>query len=275
MAVAIGFVFIFLIALATFFRPRLSLKSIFQFFSKKPVQKEIGSPLENHLDGYPSVTSAELQLKITDGDQMTLLDIRENADFEEEHIIGSTNVPLGVLGEKIYQFPAGSAIVIGYGADDNDVAEAMRLLSGNTRISVKFLRGGITEWKKNKNKLISWGNPSSFEEQSKVTYVSKLEIKKIIEDQTPIFILDTSRQNVFSASHLPNAINIPVDLLEARRNEIPQNREIIVYGETELSGFQSGVKLYDLGFPATRVFRGGMREWSKQETPETTAASSR
>ena len=47
-------------------------------------------------------------------------------------------------------------------------------------------------------------------------------------------------------------------------DKIPLTKEIIVYGSTDLQGFQAGVKLYDLNFFAVWVLDDGFLGWKEK-----------
>jgi rhodanese-related sulfurtransferase len=61
-----------------------------------------------------------------------------------------------------------------------------------------------------------------------VPRVSLAETKAAAEAGTAL-IVDVRSQNDYNAGHIPTAISLPIDDLEARYGELPQDAEIITY----------------------------------------------
>ena len=55
--------------------------------------------------------------------------------------------------------------------------------------------------------------------------------------------------------------------LEQRRNELPPNKTIIVYGASRLESFRGGVRLFDLGIQNNAVLDGGIEDWKAKGFP--------
>ncbi len=55
------------------------------------------------------------------------------------------------------------------------------------------------------------------------------ELKRMIEGNAPVTIIDARSQSAYNAGHIRGAINIPLDQTGARIREIPANREIVTY----------------------------------------------
>src|SRR6476620_7004281 len=92
----------------------------------------------------PTEANEELQ-----GDDVVLVDVREQHEFEERHIDGAVHVPRGHLESRIEQFvPDRSKRVILYCASGNRSALAARTLSDELGYEdVASMAGGITLWR--------------------------------------------------------------------------------------------------------------------------------
>ena len=76
-----------------------------------------------------------------------------------------------------------------------------------------------------------------------------------------VIILDVREDNEFNQGHLENAINIPLEDLEKRLNELNKDNKIIVYC---LSGTRADIALEILeknGFNNIYTF-GGIEDWN-------------
>ena len=83
------------------------------------------------------------------------------------------------------------------------------------------------------------------------------------ENQRP-FLLDVRTSQEFSAGHIPDAVNIPVDELRSRLDEVPRDREVAAYCQVGQRGYlatrilrQSGFSVANIGggFKTYKLFR--------------------
>ncbi|MGW5971995.1 ArsR/SmtB family transcription factor [Streptomyces sp. NPDC055186] len=83
-----------------------------------------------------------------------------------------------------------------------------------------------------------------------------------------VVVLDVRPVEEYQAGHIPGAISIPVDELAERINELPEEREIVVYcrGEYCVLAYDAVRMLTDLGRRAIRL-NDGMLEWRLSELP--------
>src|SRR5680860_666694 len=96
----------------------------------------------------PSDANDELAAT-SNGGGVSLVDVREQHEFEERHIPGAIHVPRGHLESRIEQFvPDRSKRVILYCASGNRSALAAKTLTEELGYSdVASMAGGITLWK--------------------------------------------------------------------------------------------------------------------------------
>ncbi len=79
--------------------------------------------------------------------------------------------------------------------------------------------------------------------------------------QAGVFLLDVRTQEEWDEYHAPNTTLIPLDDLESRLDELPQNEEIVVVCR---SGNRSQVGrdiLRNNGFEQTTSMSGGLKAW--------------
>lgn len=205
-----------------------------------------------------SLIAPEVLLKkIQNGDAVTLLDIRPEAAYQLEHMVHALSVPIGSL-ENFSPTNANEMVVIVFSENDLNTFETAKNIMNQKSFAYFFLKGGFEAWKNLSAPVISTGDPNSFVDQSKVTYLSLEECKKLLAKNTPVpFILDVQSESNFHRRHLKGAVNIPLDQLEKRIAEIPAGKQIIVYGENDLASFQGGVRLSDLGIFSAHTLTGG------------------
>jgi rhodanese-related sulfurtransferase/biotin operon repressor len=83
-----------------------------------------------------------------------------------------------------------------------------------------------------------------------------------------VTVLDVRPTEEFAAGHLPGALNVPVDKLEAFLSKLPKRKEVIAYcrGPYCLMSFEAVAKLRRRGFKAKRL-ADGYPEWRAAGLP--------
>jgi rhodanese-related sulfurtransferase len=89
-------------------------------------------------------------------------------------------------------------------------------------------------------------------------------------DQRP-FVVDVRTSQEFSAGRIPGALNIPVDDLRSRLDEIPHDREIAAYCQVGQRGYLATRILQQHGFSASNI--GGGYKTYKLYFPKTEGVS--
>lgn len=203
----------------------------------------------------PELSPDVIRQKLLNKERLTLVDVRGQADFESEHIPGSLSVSTGALPS--FAPEDGSTVIIIYSARDENTRSTTEAILRQKSYPVFMLGGGIESWKRTGNQLISQGDPSSFLDQSKVTYVSVAElIQAYANPPSNLLILDVQAPQAYERAHLRGAVHIPLKELEKRAGELPAGSNIIVYGENELTSFQGGVRLSDMNIFTAKTLSG-------------------
>lgn len=213
---------------------------------------------------YQTISPNELNSKIGLKTKLNLLDIRSFEEYSAEHIIDSINVPVDELpaGSKIV--PENPVIIITTDLSDKNIDTVLKSLNDEHITDIKVLAGGITAWKNLIGSTISFGDPKSFVDQSKVSYVQPEKLNEALKNNVATFILDVRDPQEYQNEHIKGAVNIPFEELEKRRNELRQFPRIVVTGINELQEFQASVQLYDMIFTQPFVLKGGVDGWKKK-----------
>lgn len=203
----------------------------------------------------PLVSPDVLSQKIHQGENIRLIDARSPESFEREHLPKSISAPLSTLAALPEDEKTLSVIILS--GDDDQALEVATNILENTSISYVFLKGGFSAWKESGYPTVSVGDPNSFLDQSKVSYISPDDLKKIFqENPSAISLLDVQEPEQYATRHIKGAINIPLKQLEKRIGEVSSGKIIVVYGENELASFQGGVRLFDLNIFTARTLTG-------------------
>lgn len=262
-AILISFFLIAIIAAITLSRP---------YFDRNDAT--VTAPAMNEADKNVSpksdpaqISSEELLEKITSGEKMLILDLRDKSDFNQEHIIDSKNVTLreitsdNPLTDKNIPY-----ILIDNGTQENLVlARDAMLKKGAT--TVLYLKDSFQDWKEKNNPTISAGNPDSFVDKSKVKHIRSEELNSFADSEKNLLIIDLRSSENYKTEHIKGAINIPLSELETRRRELPIGKNIVLYDKDGLWAFQGAVRFFDLGFFNVLYLSDGLDTWKAKGYP--------
>jgi len=256
--ISFGFALIIFVVSLIFLKP---------YFSKKTVSKENdkNSPIKS-IEDCKKISFQELSSKLINdsGNSFEVVDIREEKKFEEEHIIGSKNIPIekNISDFSFFEENKTYIIVTENSQTEKDIC---KIFPSEKKKKIYILASGFANWKKNLQPTISAGNPYSSTDQSKISYINSEELKKIIDEKkTSIYIMDVREKNLFLSGHLKGAENIDLKDLEKSRHSIPLGKRIIVYDDSGILAFQAGVRLFDMGFLNVFTFSEGLNVWKQK-----------
>ena len=225
------------------------------FFKNRDAPAPAVPAIADKQENVPLITPDVLLKKIQNGDRVALLDIRDEASFQIGHLPHALSVPVSALGN--FSPTRDETVVIIFSEGDPAAFEAAKNIMGQKSFAYFFLAGGFEGWQTMNAPLVSAGDPNSFVDQSKVTYIPLETYKKLAEENSPsVFLLDVQTEEAFQKKHLKGSTNIPLSQLEKRASEIPAGRQVIVYGADDLASFQAGVRLFDLGIFSARTLSG-------------------
>jgi len=190
---------------------------------------------ENRISGFsPSVTVTELDAFI-EGKNPIFVDVRDVFAFEKSHIKGAIHIPLELLGEQISAIPANRTIII-YDETGKKGHQALRTLLGAGYQDVTNISGGHTSLQR-QARTVGFKhiqvNLLPVELKSLEEEVEKTEEKTVAKakDENSLLVVDVRTTEEFEDGAYPDAINIPLDEIMERLDELGENaaREIVVY----------------------------------------------
>ena len=190
---------------------------------------------ENRISGFsPSITVSELDA-FTQGKNPVFMDVRDVFAFEKSHIKGAVHLPLEILLQQINSIPANRTLIV-YDETGKKGHQALRTLLGAGFNDVTNISGGHTSLQR-QARTTGFTNIEidllPVELKSLAEDASKQEEKKEVEvvDENSLIVVDVRTPEEFEGGAYPDAINIPLDELMERLEELGDNtaREIIVY----------------------------------------------
>ncbi len=261
-AILIGF-FLILIIVIIFIVKSFWIKNEATTVTQKKILAQ-----EKKDNQYQGLTSDELLKRINNKENIVLLDLRTKASFQKEHLLNSNNLSVTNLTAESIRFNPSKYYVLidNLGLTAKEI-KVLGFLSQEGFKQVAYLEGGFSGWKENFNPTISYGDPYSMVDQSKVTYIKSDALNKLINqnNQSNLYIIDLRDNKKFQAGHLKMAINIPLNQLENNYQKVPLNKKIILCDDNGLLAFQGAVRLFDMGFFNVYALSDGLSAWKTKD----------
>jgi len=216
---------------------------------------------ENKMSEYsPSVTASELD-NFIGGENPIFIDVRDFFAFEKSHVEGALNIPLEVIHQQIASIPTNRPVIV-YDETGKKGHQALRMLVGAGFKDVTNLSGGHTSLQRHaraagfkaiKVSLLPVQSKSIEKVEEKVE--TKEEVKAV-DANSPI-VVDVRTPQEFGYGAYPDAINIPLDELSYRFEELGDNpsREVTVYCASGARSAYAQRMLMQMGY--TNVSNGG------------------
>ncbi|WP_312902169.1 MBL fold metallo-hydrolase [Chryseobacterium taichungense] len=215
----------------------------------------------NHLDsiliqGKNPLTVDDF-LKMTEADDVMILDTRNASAFAQGFIPGSLNVGLDGsfatwVGEMISDINQKIILVTDAGREEESIVRLSRVGYDNT---IGYLKGGFDAWK-NAGKNIET-----------VERISAEKFKEIYDDK--IIILDVRKNSEFESEHVVNAINIPLNKINSHFDSFPKDKPFIVYCAGGYRSMIAASILKQNGFKDFADVTGGFADIRKNDLPRT------
>ena len=105
------------------------------------------------------------------------------------------------------------------------------------------------------------------------TDVSVREAKEMI-DSGDVFLLDVRSVSEFEAEHIEGAVNINVNELSSRLDEVPRDETILVYCRSGSRSVTASNILFDAGYTDVYNMLGGSNRWKAGGYPYVSGSSS-
>lgn len=171
---------------------------------------------------------------------LVLLDLRGVEAAKKAHIQGAVALDLKNLEKERVQFPSDRKAPIILYTDKSDWRElrpAVKMINSWGYTRVRVLEGGFEGWTA-KNRPVQKGDV-----RTTIFYIPRPhpgeitgdEFMNIVKTHPPDkLILDVRNKEEASEGVIEGAVNIPLDSLQGRLNELPKNKEIIIHCRTGL-----------------------------------------
>lgn len=197
-------------------------------------------------------------------DMMIVVDVRDEAAYTANHLMGAINIPVAELADRMDILPKGAWIIV-YDLAGEAADEAVQTLTGAGYMSAFYLQGGLSRWVAVQGDLYFASSAPLPEAGRSVVGGSSGRPWGQGDFRSDYYLLvDVRDAAAYAAGHLAGAVNIPTADLPQWVDRISQTTKIIVYdddGSTALAAYQV---LENAGFTRPYVLLGGLNEWIYQ-----------
>lgn len=192
---------------------------------------------ENRMTGYsPALTVAELDAFLKDK-QPLWIDVRDVFSYDKSHVTGAVNIPLELLPAKLSTLPKNQLILV-YDSNGKKGHQALRTLFGAGFTSVVNVSGGFASM----TGYVRAITPTGFQlqlpdpEPKQIGEAAEKDTKEAaaeggkVKDTNETLVIDVRTAEEFATGAYPGAVNIPLDHIESKIQELGRkDRKIILY----------------------------------------------
>lgn len=231
--------------------------------------------VEEPAPAVPSITPAELYSRRAAGDNIVILDVREESEFSEKHIPGAINCPKSRFRfsndeelMNLVRIDRTPTVVVhcGGGFRSSYITRQLR----EHRYNAFNLEGGLSLWAKEGYPVLIGPKIPSSEEPLVINLQEAYEHYYLLFKDNALWVDVRSRQD-YQIGHIKASLNIPLDALEQNKALIPQDKEVVLYCSGIGCGEAASMArvLIKNGFKQARikVFEDGYSAWENSGYP--------
>jgi rhodanese-related sulfurtransferase len=219
-----------------------------------------------------AVSAVAVRAMLGDGQELALLDVREELIFSESHLLWARSLPLSRLELRVAALvPRLSTRIVVCDAGEGLAARAANILARHGYTDVAVLDGGIAAWAASGFELFSGVNVPSkafgefVEHDSATPSIDAAELDALLRSGADVVVLDSRPFDEYARVSIPSATNVPGAELALRVRDLAPSPDTTVVvncaGRTRsIIGAQS---LINAGVPNKVVaLRNGTMGWS-------------
>lgn len=250
LVVTIGILLIVGVIMLTLFSPKKNDRPLSNTFSED-------SNVTNFFKQVSYIQKDDLQTELSQED-LIIFDLRDRSYYDVSHIPGSYSVtPETLISSFMKQKPnPQKVILVDISGQTPALEQSVQALRKENIQNIRILAGGYADWNELIYPTITWGDPESALDHSKIRALS-IENAKLLFSEKEVLFLDVRSSEEYAKEHIEKSLHIPFGELEDSREMIPRTKMVVVYGATPIDSFRAGVRLFDLGYRLAYTVNGG------------------
>src|SRR6476659_10164823 len=183
----------------------------------------------------PRVSAQALRAMLLDGEELALLDVREERIFSQNHLLFARSVPLSRLELRMARLVPRKATRIVLVDDEDGLAErAAAVLTKAGYPDVSILAGGNAGWAAAGYELFSGMNVPSkafgelVEHENGTPSISADELHALMQSNADMVVLDSRPFDEFSRVSIPTGVDVPGAELVLRVHDMAPKSDTLV-----------------------------------------------
>ncbi|KAF0812651.1 Thiosulfate sulfurtransferase GlpE [Andreprevotia sp. IGB-42] len=173
--------------------------------------------VENAVIGdFAITTGAAVRAALLAGQEIALLDVREEAPYAESHPLFAANLALGRIETDVYErIPRLTTQLVIYGNDDAHALQAAQRLHALGYTQVSLLADGLAGWEHGGGELFRDVNVPSksfgelVEAERHTPSLSAPEVHALLQGDAPPVVVDARRFDEYHTMNIPGSQSLP------------------------------------------------------------------
>src|SRR5215831_4728166 len=173
---------------------------------------------------------------LADGEELALLDLREELIFSQNHLLHARSLPMSRLELRMARLvPRRATRIVLIDDDESLSARAAAVLTRFGYQNLFVLRGGIEAWAAAGFELFSGVNVPSkafgefVEHASATPSIDAAELERLMRERSDIVVLDSRPFDEYQRVSIPTAVNVPgAELVLRIRDLAPSPQTMVV-----------------------------------------------
>lgn len=181
------------------------------------------------------IEAKSLRAAFDDGEELAVVDVREEGVFGQSHLLRCANIPLSVLELNVRDLvPRKATRIVLIDADDGLSARAADVLLAMGYTDLSILTGGVNGWQAAGFELFSGMNVPSkvfgehVEHHCGTPNISAEELKAKIDSGADMVILDSRPEDEYHRMNIPGGIDSPGAELAYHVRDLAPNPDTLV-----------------------------------------------
>jgi rhodanese-related sulfurtransferase len=215
-----------------------------------------------------TISCKELAATMSEDNLFAVFDVRERGEFNNEQILFSTSLPRSQIEFRIAELVPNSTIpIIVYDEGGPRAELAGQTLTELGYTDVALLQGGLKAWGAHGHETVSGVNVPSKAFGEKVHHdrsvpdLAPEELKKLIDDNPALPILDMRTPEEYGRFCIPGGVNVPGGELIHWAGELRQKPMVIVNCAGRTRSIIGAAGLRRLGLNNVRALKNGTMGW--------------
>ena len=243
---------------------------------------------------YSTMPADALNTELIENPDLFVIDVREASELEENgHIPGAVNIPVKTLADNLALLPAdlGEPIVV-YCKSGTRSTYAWTILNLLGYTNVRNMTAGMDGWVKAElpveEGLVAAEEISTPIVENEALYlavkdfannppegwasVKNTDVNEMLINGEDFVLIDARRADEFEAGYVDPAVNIPLEEVMARLDEIDPDTKAVVYCKSGIRSLIYTIALRMNGYDNVFSMSGGYEGWKTAELPVVGAA---